>query len=164
MDDSELFRAYTEDVKPIKHDKVSFRAKPKIKPSAEQLNPEFNDNLNDNFSEIAAEEVLFFARPGLQTKLLRKLKRGQLDIEARLDLHGLILPEAKQSLVLFLDTCLAKQMRHVLIVHGKGTGKLKSAVNGWLMQYDEVLAFCSAASKDGGTGAVYILFKRQRET
>ncbi|MEO7557909.1 MAG: Smr/MutS family protein, partial [Gammaproteobacteria bacterium] len=33
-------------------------------------------------------------------------------------------------------------------------------VNAWLQQRDEVLAFCSARSEDGGTGAVYVLLKR----
>ena len=36
---------------------------------------------------------------------------------------------------------------------------LKGKVNHWLMQRDEVLAFCSAPRTDGGTGAVYVLLK-----
>lgn len=125
--------------------------------------------LIDNFPEVAAEEELFFATGGLQIKLIRKLRRGQLPIEACLDLHGLILPEAKQALIDFLNECLTNNMRHVIIVHGKGMhsaeqkATLKSALNSWLRQIAEVLAFCSAKPQDGGRGAVYVLLKRYRK-
>ncbi len=51
-------------------------------------------------------------------------------------------------------------------MHGKGHGSLhklpvlKTKVQGWLRQRDEVLAFCSARPVDGGTGAVYVLLKK----
>jgi DNA-nicking Smr family endonuclease len=35
-------------------------------------------------------------------------------------------------------------------------------VNVWLRQREEVLAFCSARSVDGGTGALYVLLRRSR--
>ncbi|MBK8752826.1 MAG: Smr/MutS family protein [Candidatus Competibacteraceae bacterium] len=52
----------------------------------------------------------------------------------------------------------------VRIIHGKRVRVrnhrgpvLKQKVNYWLRQRDEVLAFCSARSVDGGTGAIYLL-------
>ncbi|NIW87182.1 MAG: DNA mismatch repair protein MutS, partial [Gammaproteobacteria bacterium] len=65
-----------------------------------------------------------------------------------------------------LKGCRARQLRCVRVVHGKGHGSLhklpvlKTKVQGWLRQRDEVLAFCSARPVDGGTGAVYVLLKK----
>jgi len=117
---------------------------------------------------VASEEALFFARSGLQTKLIRKLKRGQFPIEAYLDLHQLTVAEAEQALIEFIFNCKQHNLRHVCIIHGKGMhsvdqiAKLKGAVNSWLRELDSILAFCSAQPKDGGAGAVYVLLKRQR--
>jgi DNA-nicking Smr family endonuclease len=36
---------------------------------------------------------------------------------------------------------------------------LKRKVNYWLRLYEQVLAFCSANRRDGGTGAVYVLLR-----
>jgi DNA-nicking Smr family endonuclease len=59
------------------------------------------------------------------------------------------------------------------VTHGKGEGReqparLKSCVNHWLRQFDQVLAFHSAQKTHGGVGATYILVKKdsaaRRET
>ena len=84
----------------------------------------------------------------------------------QLDLHGLILAEAKQALRDFLARSLATQCRCVRIIHGKGRGSgargpvLKQAVNVILRRTESVVAFCSARQVDGGTGAIYVLLYR----
>lgn len=174
-DDNKTFQEYVAGIKPIKHDKVYF---PPKKPAASSkttpaqvaaldfAEPEIM--LTDNFTEIAAEEELFCARSGLQTKLIRKFRRGQFPIEKSLDLHGYTIAEAKHALWFFLQNCLEANMRHVIVIHGKGRhseeqkATIKDAVDCWLRQMPEVLAFCSAQSKDGGRGALYILLKRRK--
>jgi DNA-nicking Smr family endonuclease len=53
----------------------------------------------------------------------------------------------------------------VRIIHGKGLRSknrepvLKQKVANWLMQRDEILAFCQARHSDGGSGAVMVLLK-----
>jgi DNA-nicking Smr family endonuclease len=53
----------------------------------------------------------------------------------------------------------------VRIVHGKGHGSigkqpvLKGKVKGWLVQKDEVMAFCQAREHDGGGGALIVLLR-----
>ena len=92
-----------------------------------------------------------------------------MHIEAELDLHGLTAERAEPMLATFLAECQQQQIRCVRVIHGKGWGSrdnrpvLKSKVNYWLRQSDAVLAFCSATIEDGGTGALYILLKRQYE-
>lgn len=172
--EDDVFQQYVNGVTPLKHDKVYFPPKkPKIKPpiSKKAKPPDFAEPeimLTDNFTEIAAEEQLFFARSGLQTKVIRNLRRGKFPIERSLDLHGYTIQESKQIFWQFVQQCLEANMRHVMIVHGKGRhseeqkATLKDAVNCWLSQIPEVLAFCSAQLKDGGRGALYILLKRHK--
>lgn len=115
---------------------------------------------------MAAGDTLFFARPGLQQRIIRKLRRGQFSIGAELDMHGMIVREARNALTPFLINCRSRGIRCLRIIHGKGLssrdGKpvLKMQLDHWLRQRLEVVAFCSARRNDGGTGAVYVLLKR----
>ena len=114
-----------------------------------------------------SEEQLYFAKPGPQHKLLKKLKSGSLGYQSTLDLHGHTLSEAAHLLHQHLQQCRSSHSKISLIIHGKGLQSnperplLKNAVAGWLQQDSRVLAFCSAQGKDGGTGAVYVLLKQQ---
>lgn len=84
-----------------------------------------------------------------------------------IDLHGLNSREATEALDEFLVEAVAHRVRCFHLIHGKGRRSadqlpvLKSLVNRWLRQRREVLAFCSARQRDGGTGALYVLLKRQ---
>ena len=91
------------------------------------------------------------------------MRTGQYTVEAKLDLHGMIVVEARETLARFLIECHRKGIRRVLIIHGKGRAHhhpiLKNKLNHWLRQFNDILAFCSAKSKEGGTGALYVLLK-----
>ncbi|MBK9130567.1 MAG: Smr/MutS family protein [Gammaproteobacteria bacterium] len=110
---------------------------------------------------------LDYTRPGLQHGVMRKLRRGQFPVDAELDLHGMTATIARRELYAFLERCRTAAARCVLIIHGKGLSTpdrrpvLKSGVNAWLRQRDDVLAFCSARPRDGGTGALYVLLRKQ---
>ncbi len=118
-------------------------------------------------SELETGDELLFARPGLQNKVLRQLRRGQISVTAQLDLHGMNAPLARKALAAFLNRCQAEDHRCVRIIHGKGLNSehkqpvLKQKLNIWLRLRDDVLAFCSAPRVDGGTGAAYVLLKRK---
>jgi DNA-nicking Smr family endonuclease len=117
---------------------------------------------------VSAGEALYYARTGLQHRLLQRLRRGQLPSEAELDLHGMTTAEAQYEVARFLSYCGAHGMRTVRIIHGKGYGSreqspvLKSLINDWLRQRHEVLAFCSSRANQGGTGAVNVLLRSGR--
>ena len=106
-----------------------------------------------------------FRRPGVQDGVMRKLKRGEYRVEEVCDLHGLRVVEAKAALRGFLAEALARRLRCVRIIHGKGHGSgtrgpvLKSAVNMILRKTAPVLAFTSARRVDGGTGAINVLLR-----
>ena len=169
-DDKSLFRKAVSGTRPLKQDHKSPH-KPRRKPVPLQRHRDEQDVmaslLSDDFSpDIETGEELLFVRTGIQERVLRKLRRGQFAIEAELDLHGYIVPEARQAIAVFLRDALLAGKRCVRIIHGKGLGAegrlpvLKIKVNSWLRQKDQVLAFCSARPQDGGTGAVYVLLKK----
>ena len=114
-------------------------------------------------SERDSEQL--FVRPGLQQKHIRRLRRGQMTIEAEADLHGMRMREAEMLLKTFLDDCRREGLRCVRVIHGKGRGSrggqavLKWEVDRWLRQHEQVMAFSTAQPMHGGTGAVYVLLK-----
>lgn len=172
-DDSELFRQMMSGVKPLTQKKSAEKhLSPRPPHPAPKRPPTANDPTNTDFiarehaPNVSPEEALFFARSGLQTRLLRQLKRGDLRPEGRLDLHGCTIAEAGILLTDFLKNAQTNGLRTVCVVHGKGhrstEGRpvLKSQINQWLRDVPAVLAFSSAQPKDGGMGALYLLLKR----
>ena len=170
-DDKSLFKEMMNEVRPLPQDKVGpYRKKPPARPikRQEEDNQVLKDMMSDpiTLDDLETGEELLFSRPGIQTNVVRKLRRGQYSIEAELDLHRMTSNMARQAIAEFLPEMLKRGKRCVRIIHGKGHGSfnkvpvLKNKVNHWLKQRDEVLAFCSARPVDGGTGAIYILLRR----
>ena len=112
-----------------------------------------------------AEPLNLGYAPGVDKRTAERLRRGQLPIEARLDLHG----HARETAYAALSGCLAAAWnagrRNVLIVTGKGQGILKEAVPRWLNERPNrgrILMIAQAQPKDGGGGALYVLLRRRR--
>ena len=107
--------------------------------------------------------MLSYTGLGLQANQFKRLKTGAFTIDRALDLHGLTLRVADALLQEVVTSAYKRQQRVLLIVHGKGGAKgyvLKGMVSLRLQENPHVLAFVSAADKDGGTGAVYCLLTR----
>ena len=115
--------------------------------------------------DIQPGDALHFRRQGVPETVLRRLRRGDYRIESEIDLHGLTEAEARAQLREFLQAAMVRRLRCLRIVHGKGLRSgargpvLKAAVNALLRQVDLVLAFSSAALRDGGTGATLVLLR-----
>lgn len=118
--------------------------------------------------DIEFGEALAFQRPQVPRSVMRQLRRGKFAVQDEMDLHGLVVSEAHDCLRDFIALCSRRNIKCVRIVHGKGLGSgskgpvLKTKVNHWLRQWDEVLAFCSTPPRDGGTGAIYVLLSNGR--
>ena len=109
--------------------------------------------------------------PGLEKRTQMRLRRGQVAIEARLDLHGMTQSQAHDRVYRFLEAARNNGLRTVLVITGKGLrrdgqiGVLRSAVPRWLNEpplRDWIKAFDHAAPRDGGEGALYILLRRRK--
>jgi DNA-nicking Smr family endonuclease len=105
-------------------------------------------------------------RAGLDGRSQKKLFRGEVSIDQRLDLHGFTVAQAESRLRVFIETAASKDYRCVLIITGKGTGILRGYVSDWLKRQPLsrlVLAIAQARPADGGSGAVYVLLRRHRK-
>jgi len=171
-DDEALLREALKDVAPLPDPGKATLRGPPPKPIPVQKLRDNQQVLQDSLSDQIPFEVgletgdeLVFLRDGLSNMVLRKLRRGHWVTQDELDLHGLRSEEARQLLVAFLNEALARGLRCVRIVHGKGLRSenrvpvLKRKVGNWLAQRDEVLAFVQARPEDGGSGAVVVLLK-----
>lgn len=170
--DADLFRRSIGTVAPLPpSDKVTATA-PRPLPIAHQhLADEraaLRESLSDEFNVdtlLDTDENLSFARNGIGPDTVRKLRRGHWVIQDQLDLHGLRRDEAREALAEFLRSAIKRGMRCVRIIHGKGLGSvnkepvLKNKVRSWLVQKEEVIAFCQAKAADGGSGALVVLLK-----
>lgn len=177
-DDTGLWEAVTRDVKPIKRSSPA-RAKPeaakepapaKSKKSggAPPVRPALP--ARPKASAMPARELSHGRASGVDKRTMDRLRRGQLPIEAEIDLHGHTLDEAHRVLNAFITGHAAAGRRCVRVITGKGSyrqggGVLKTAVPRWLNEpplQDGILAFAHARRDDGGEGALYVLLRRKR--
>jgi len=112
----------------------------------------------------------------------RRLRRGEMPIEARLDLHGCTLARAHRLLDDFLSGAHRRGLRCVLVITGKGGGAKRASIDApfmrraaggvlrrhlpdWLNEGENrrrVLTLEPAQRRDGGSGAFYVLLRRRR--
>lgn len=165
----EAFKQAVQGTKPLTQRKVRLASpKPEVKRKPLEFKDEsyFFDG-GEPRENIQADDFIEFKSDGVSHKSLRKLSKGQYNVEAVLDLHRKTVEEARSAVNHFLHECLRRGVKSVLIIHGKGkpgsTPALKNQLNYWLRQAQPVLAFCSAEPRHGGTGAVYVLLKNYTE-
>lgn len=171
-EDRALFREAMRDVKPstlhVNREKkptnhIILKKHATVKPHSKPLSYDLSDNY---YNTVQANTTLCYCHNSISKNRFKDIQNGKVPYEARLDLHGLTQDEARDTLCAFLTREQDLNKRCLLIIHGKG-GRygeapiLKNLVNHWLPQLPQVLAFHSALAKHGGTGAVYVLLKRQ---
>jgi len=169
-EDSRLFRETVGNVSPVASDRVQ-PEKSKRSPAVRRRphDADWSDTSPTELPLLATGDVMSSTAPGLQKRVLRRLRSGGFGMDVELDLHGLTVNEAKRRLAGFLHTCLADGLRCLHLIHGKGYRSegdypiLKNHINLWLRQHPDVLAFCTAKPSEGGTGAIYILLRDARK-
>lgn len=109
-----------------------------------------------------------YLRPGLALSVLRDLRRGRWVVQGEIDLHGMNRDQARQHLSECIAMAGRRGLRCLRVIHGKGWGSpgkesiLRRLVRGWLTQKTEILAYCQAAPRDGGEGALMVLLRTRR--
>ena len=113
----------------------------------------------------------------------RKLRRGQVEVEARIDLHGLTRKRARADLLAFLGRARANGLRRVLVITGKGAGAraldrrkfepwdpeaaplpgvLRRSFTQWMGDpafASLVSGYAEAHRRHGGSGAFYVMLR-----
>ena len=163
------------DVKPLQYEERVTHRRPRTA-KAEMTRAAREDVLRESLHgshdgpdalEQLGEEISY-RRPGVPERTFRRLRRGRFSIEDETDLHGLTAAQARIMLRTFIVESADRGLGCVRVIHGKGLRSgprgpvLRSHVQRWLAQWDEVLAYVSACARDGGSGAVYVLIRRRR--
>ncbi len=167
-DERELFRAEVGSVKRVRsHRDRSRPAAPRPVPSQsrrdEQMVLEELASAPVDFSQVETGEEISYLRPGLQKRMLTRLRRGHWRVQDELDLHQMNVAAASSSIRSFLEEARRGGHSCVKIIHGKGLRsgpdgpQLKRLAASLLARHARVCAFASARPNDGGTGAVYVL-------
>lgn len=118
---------------------------------------------------------------GIDRRTDERLKKGKMEIDARIYLHGMRLAEAEKALIDILQKSYRQGKRCVLVITGKGmaraaakpenewwegkAGAIRNFTPEWLSRKplsDIVLRFYPAKQHDGGSGALYVLLRRKR--
>lgn len=170
-DDRDWFRKQMSDVTRQRVDVVApDRQRPDPVPLQTQRDERavLEDLANDpvDWSEIETGDELLYHQPGVQRRVIRKMRRGAYSVTAELDLHGCTVPDAHRILNDFLLNLNRTRQTCVRIIHGKGLGSpgrrpvLRNKVALWLTRRRDVLGYCSAPAHDGGLGALYVLLRK----
>ena len=171
----DLWKRATADVRPLADLPADHRPEPraKTKPAKASFGPKTAGKAAMPKSKPPASPT---PRPldnrgpvDIDRRSWERLKRGQVTIDKKLDLHGRTQIEAHVALNRFLSMASAAGLRCVLVVTGKGgidgRGILRQLVPRWLGEADNrgtVLTYCPAQPRHGGEGALYVLLKRRR--
>ena len=112
-------------------------------------------------------------------KINKKLKRGVVNIDKRIDLHGLSVKEAKILFFETVETCFVTQKRCILFITGKGMGaaqnehwekklyygKIRNEFLSWANQKTigrKILSVEQASTTYGGDGAFFVYLRKNR--
>jgi DNA-nicking Smr family endonuclease len=105
----------------------------------------------------------------------KRVRRGRLEIDATLDLHGMTRQAAHVELARFLASMRSRGFKCVLVITGKGLvvdpedyinpqpGVIRRRLPEWLNGHDirpHVSGYASANARHGGSGAYYVMLKR----
>ena len=180
-DETQFFLEAMSDVKPLLKSKNRITPAPNL--NIRPVHPAKNDeleamaHLSDLVSGNAEMDITFSDEyiegcvNGLSQKIMKRLKKGQFPIQDYIDLHGLTKQEAEIRMRDFLLKSQQLGLRCVLVVHGRGLNSenhipvLKERLPIWLTKGPVkkiVMAFSTAMPYDGGTGAIYILLRKQK--
>jgi DNA-nicking Smr family endonuclease len=179
VEDEEVWSAVTRTLKPLKPARIHVAEKPrvvaeviKVETPRRRLAHAPPTYVPDLCRKPSAPRI----QP-IEDKLKRKLARGSLRADMKLDLHGMRQHEAHDALYSFIGRARGAGARIVIVVTGKGRGSrsddghghgggiLQRMVRHWLAApelRDRVIGFDEADAAHGGAGALYVRIRRDR--
>ncbi|MEM6495181.1 MAG: Smr/MutS family protein [Pseudomonadota bacterium] len=193
-EDQELWQAFSKSVKPLERQKHIGKTAAKSESAGDSRETkrtnEHNRPRTKSATTAAGEKPNRIPAPvkiapnlnQFDDRKVRRLNSGRLQVEARLDLHGMRQNEAHAALRRFLHSASSKDYRTVLIITGKGyarageadsedyvsdreRGVLRRMLPNWLEQPEFrsiVVGYTSAGPRHGGDGAFYVQLRSAR--
>jgi len=164
-DENELWAFVTKDVKKLT---APDKNVPELRRRRLRLNP---------FARMSPPPAVTAPQGGgLDRNTEEKVRKGQMAIEARLDLHGRTLDRAREDLLRFVQSSFTQGMRGLLVITGKGRstrdswfapgeGAIKREFPLWLEDpaiKSYILSVSQARNQHGGSGAWYVYLRKNR--
>lgn len=84
--------------------------------------------------------------------LYRTSSKADSDISTEIDLRGNTVDEALHELSLFIDKCVLLNLHEIRIIHGKGTGALRAAVQDYLRHHTNIADYRLGVYGEGENG------------
>ena len=171
-DDFEVWRRLTRSVRPLPGRRTPPQARPR-QAETERDRPEAPPPPPPPPCGPAPVPRPAPAGGGIDKRTARRIRRGALRIEARIDLHGFTREEARRRLTRFIAESQLAGRRLVLVVTGKGrraedgmaAGVIRREAPVWLAHPPNaarVLDTAPAQPRDGGDGALYVYLRKPR--
>ena len=172
--DRELWLKFVKEVKPL--EKNNIKSEKKLKTKFFKTNHGDDENESTlNYFETENTGLLGEKIPDVN--ILKKIRKGKLRVESKLDLHGLKYKESNEKVFNFIISSHANGKRILLIITGKGKrlgtedgwkgqGILKQSLPKWLSNRvfeDKISWFDVAPPNYGGNGAYIVYLKKLRE-
>ncbi len=159
-------------------DKKKKKVRPQIFERATYKNlPIKNENIFIQEENVYSEKQIQVNEKNfdIEKNLLKKINKGKVKIEAKLDLHGYNLIESEERVYNFVRQKYESNIRLIQIITGKGkrlsvgegwkgTGKLKENLPSWLRSpaiSDKIVWFDKAPANKGGDGAFLVYLKKK---
>jgi DNA-nicking Smr family endonuclease len=176
-EEANVFHSATKGIKPIPVSdryvppmaRIPVRGAPAKPRTVEEDNAAvLRESLSDQFDVeglLDDDPTISYSAPGVGPDVARKLRKRHWPVQDELDLHDMNRETARDQVGDFLRRAIKRGLRCVRVIHGKGYGSaggepvLRPMVHSWLVQKDEVVAFCVANKGDGGHGALIVLLK-----
>jgi len=170
---SEDWEEFKKTVEPVKRKKLQQKKLKQNQVLKDKKNEGINYSGNSSILEIESSKKTY----SIEKNTLRKILKGKVKIDAKLDLHGYNQDESKSKILRFVNNNFENQKRLLLIITGKGkrlsvadgwrgTGVLKESLPKWLRSQvlsKKILWFDSAPKNQGGDGAVLVYLKKLTE-
>lgn len=167
-DERRLWFAAMQGADPLPGRKVPMIAPPPAEPSTSAEPPSVA--APPRRKPLAGTEEGGLQARDLDRRTAERFRRGRMDLDGRIDLHGMTQAQAHGALAAFVHRAWTQGRRCLLVITGKGNysggGVLRQAAPRWLAEpvlARMILGVEPAQPKDGGDGAFYVLIRRRRD-
>ena len=180
-DDQAVWDKVSRQFKPLDRSKAPLRSSPKRSEPDEQTRPAPLKSAHK--ASLAAQTPPPVTKTPVDRSSERKVRRGHLEVEGRIDLHGMTRASARRALIGFLKRAHRDHKRVVLVITGKGASKramderrfepwsedtaplpgvLRRSFREWMLEPEiaqMVSGYSSAHHRHGGAGAFYVMLR-----
>ncbi len=110
----------------------------------------------DNIERLSKRQATTQERIQAQPSVVLPRYEDRPEVASQLDIRGWRVEQALEELDTYLNDAMMSGMSSVRIVHGKGTGALRSAIREQLAHHPLVKSYTSAPPQEGGDGVTIV--------